>query len=110
MRKGQDFLDTKELCKLYEKKIYVDETLSPTLKYLTTCGTAKVWKKDINNQISFQKQSPHVLDSNGHMEVTKKVENLDLSFFDIVITTNPISLKNTSDWKNYSNYFYQNIK
>ena len=110
MRKGQDFLDTKELCKLYEKKIYVDETLSPTLKYLTTCGTAKVWKKDINNQISFQKQTPHVLDSNGHMEVTKKVENLDLSFFDIVITTNPISLKNTSDWKNYSNYFYQNIK
>lgn len=110
MRKGQNFFDLDELCKLTEKKIYVDRTLSPTIKYLTSYGTAKVWKEDINNQISFQKQIPHILDSNGHMEATRKVENLDLSFFDIAITTDLISVKNPSEWMNYSKYFYQNIK
>ena len=110
MRKGQNFFDTDELCKLTEKKIYVDRTLSPTIKYLTSYGTANVWKEDIKNQISFQKQTPHILDSNGRMEATRKVENLDLSFFDIAITTDLISAKNSSDWMNYSKYFYQNRK
>ena len=66
MRANQNFFDTEELCKLYDKKIYVDRGLSPIVKYLTTFGVVKKWEVTNKNDFFYQKQTTHALDSDGN--------------------------------------------
>ena len=106
IRAGQDFFDTEKLCKLSGKKIYVDRTLSPTVKYLMTFGEARKWKSSEKNNISFQKQIHHTLGADSQFLESGKLENPEWSGYDVLIVSDPIINENGSIWKKNSNYIY----
>ena len=107
MRANQNFFDPQELCKLSGKKIYVDRSLSPTLKYLTTFGSATKWKTLEENEIFFQKQNYHTLGSDRLFLRNDNIEKLDLSPYDLLITSESIINDDISSWVKVSNYVYQ---
>lgn len=107
MRFEQNFFDPQELCKLSGKKIYVDRSLSPTLKYLTTFGSATKWKTLEENEIFFQKQNYHTLGFDRLFLGNDNIEKLDLSPYDLLITPESIINDDISSWMKVSNYVYQ---
>ena len=106
MRSGQNFFDAEELCKLSDKKVYVDRVLGPIVKYLTTFGEAKKCESTEKNEFFFQKQTTHALDSDGHFVGNTEQESLDFSPFDVLIVSDSIFNDGFSKWENTSKYFY----
>ena len=106
IRARQDFFETEKLCKLSGKKIYVDRTLSPVVKYLMTFGEARKWKSSEENDIFFEKQIPHILGADGQFLESGKLENPELSGYDVLIVSVPIVNENGFTWKKNSNHIY----
>ena len=107
MRFEQNFFDSQELCNLSDKKIFVDRSLSPTLKYLTTFGSATKWKILEENEIFFQKQIYHTLGSDRLFLGKDNVEKIDLSHYDMLIAPESIINDDISTWMKVSNYVYE---
>lgn len=106
MRANQNFFDAEELCKLYDKKIYVDRGLSPIVKYLTTFGVAKKWEVTNKNDFFYQKQTTHILDSDGNFLGISEQKSQDFSPFDVLILSHSIINDESSNWENTSNHLY----
>ena len=106
MRANQNFFDAEELCKLYDKKIYVDRGLSPIVKYLTTFGVAKKCEVTNKNDFFYQKQTTHALDSDGNFLGMSEQKSQDFSPFDVLIVSDSIINDESSNWENTSNHFY----
>ena len=102
----KNFFDTEELCKLYDKKIYVDRGLSPIVKYLTTFGVAKKWEVTNKNDFFYQKQTTHALDSDGNFLGISEQKSQDFSPFDVLIVSDSIINDESTKWENTSNHFY----
>ena len=108
MRYGQNMFPIHELLTTSGQKIYVDRSMYPTFKYLLHFGELKNNHLEKDNQIIYERQLPHTLDSYGTRltDYYEKMTETDYLPYDILIISDSITLNSTSLWKKESNNYY----